>query len=381
MITINNNPSVINKIDGTWNFKFDTITHADFAYLESYITPKLNDMYGVNWNAGLSNWEISVKLRNFVRRWGDKGWLIPNQWNPSGYSGLPYTTELFTIPDIINWHENGNEGFCSWYSSMMMYCCELFGINARRFGWQTIGGGGDQVIEVYIPSIRKWVWMSPLFNRWYSHNGIPLTTCEIHELYHQNKLNEIVAELDGYLDETASLSFAECGYANYDLWILNHAYTVQMFNQDGYLFAQANSSKITYCYAPVNPLTNGFTSNLVTERRFFDWDVNTIKIDENIVVNDKINISIIDKYLVNFQYYKYERYTNGVKLGEETTILDAIQIDICNKIILYPINSRNGVGNKIEILIVENPSGTLVGKPVYKVYKNGSWVSINAINI
>jgi hypothetical protein len=377
MISVTNNPNIINKVAGNWNFKFDTYTNADYDYLSNYITPKLNEMYGENWNLGLTIFQTAIKLRNFIRRWGDRGWLIPNQWNPNGYSGEPYTTELLTITDIINWHEEGNEGFCSWYSSMFMYCCELYGITCRRFGWAMSNGDGDQIAEIYIPELRKWVWMSPLFNRWYSRNGVPLSTCDLHELYHQNKLNEIVAEHDGYLDETASLSYNECGFANYDLWILNHAYTIQMFNQDGYLFAQGNSSKITYCYAPVNPLSNGFTNNLVTDRQYFDWDVNLIKIDENITIDEQININIVDKYLVNLQYYKYERYDiNGNKLSGGTTTTDTIQLDKCNKIILYPVNSRNGVGNKIEIIIVDNPIGMLTGNLIYKIYQNNNWISV-----
>jgi len=349
-ILINNNPCSINKVAGEWIFKFDTIKHPDFDLLVGYIAPKLNEMYGAGWNAGLTTFETVVKLRNFVRRWGHKGRFCP----PPEYTGLDYTEERFTIPEIIKWHEDGNEGYCSWYATMFMYCCEVFGIVARRCGWADMNGGGDQIADVYIPEIRKWVWQSPLFNRWYSLNGEPLSTFDLHELYHQGRLAETTPEHDGYQDESAHLPEAETGYTDFNMWILSHAYAVQMFNRDGDLFAHAKNgvAGITYCYAPDRPLPNGFTKSVMPDRKYFDYDVNTIQISENINVTHTAVITVIDKYVVNFAHYKYERYDGGrIKLSEGTSVRDIMKIEPCYRIVLYPVNTRGGVGNKIEIVL------------------------------
>ncbi len=173
-----NNPDSILKPNDTLKFYFDNVKHKDYDFLlNEVINPEMNKKWGKRWRKD-DTWTIATKLRIWLREFLDKG-----GWTEGNYWVGDYKTELFSIPEILSHNKNEKDGLCSYYATFYMHCCLAVGINNRRVGWWQ--PGGDQLNEVYVPEIKKWVAVSPLYNSWYSDtNGIPLSLNELNTHRH-----------------------------------------------------------------------------------------------------------------------------------------------------------------------------------------------------
>lgn len=357
-----------------WLIKFDTVTHADYTTLLDYMLPKIDEMYGTGWR-DLDTWEKAIKLRNFIRRWGDKGWFNP----PPAYTGQPYTIEQVFIPEIIAFHEGGSEGFCSWYSTIYMHLCLALGIHVRRIGWRTASGGGDQITEVYHPVWKKWVWMSPLFNRWYTStdsNGIGIGTIEMHEMYHRNEYAKLIPQYDGYEQENPVTD----GYTDFNLWIFDHAYTIQMFNADGYRFSNGEWSVFTYTDPAVAPLAGAFTQNPTSDKAVWGYDVGALKIGAA-VSGDQMTVNVLDYMTPNFKHFKYDVYKKDVSgeynlINTSTTSETALTLSTAEPgdymLEMHTVNQRGGEGTISSVSYTVALEGSIILPKVY-VWTSNEW--------
>lgn len=380
-ITNVNTPDVVRKLAYPTAFKFDTMTHPDYDMLLDDMLPQIDAMYGTGWR-DLETWDKAVKLRNFIRRWADKGWYDP----PPVYTGAKYEVEQVYIPEILAWEAAGNEGFCSWYSTIYMHLCLRLGIHVRRVGWRTQAGGGDQITEVYHPEWRKWVWVSPLFNRWYTDinsNGVGLSTIELHKHYHAGTLDQVVSMHDGYPVEPAVTPEYD-----YNEWILDHCYTIQLFNADGYRFSNGEWSKLTYTDASVHPLEGAFTQNVSTTTAVWHYDVGVSKISAD-EVDGAINIAVEDYHTPNFKHFEYKvKKKNDEDVYEElqtsTTAQSAFSVATTEpgdyEVEVYTVNQHNGKGTVSTVEYTVAMEGKYT-PGMLKVWTGDRWAVTSTINV
>lgn len=368
MVELINNPATFKRQVEEHPFYFDPVIDYYYNPLLAYIEPKLDAMYGTDWR-NLGTWDKSVKLRNFVRRWGDKGWHA----RPRTYTGAAYTTELRQIQPIIDWHEAGNEGMCSWYSTFYMHCCVALGIQCRTVNWRSPVEGGDVVTEVWNPDIRKWVMVAPLFNRWYTDaNGVPMSIVDIHETFHFGDLTTLIPQFDGYIDDSADWDMHQLyldrwtaeEYATYDLWILEHAYAIAVYMSNGQGYTNGKYPHMYYSdptpavFNEVEPYLLGIgVPQVYSDKNVFYFDIDVVKLAEPTFVGRNLRITIADYLAANLETFKWRlKQTGGATISEGafTTLSTDVPLPVAQgdyELFVFTVNDRGGEGAMPSVLM------------------------------
>ncbi len=89
---------------------------------------------------------------------------------------------------ILQEAEKGKQFRCVEYSLVTSQCLAALGFRVRTLGLmardidEVESGGGHVVNEVYLPDLRKWVFLDPQYDVITTRNGVPLHAVELQEI-------------------------------------------------------------------------------------------------------------------------------------------------------------------------------------------------------
>ncbi len=342
-----NNPESIIKPSNELVFYFDNVQNEDYdLLLNNYLVPGMNKMWGESWKND-DTWTKAVKLRIWVRDFLDVGgWIEGNEWTSV------YENELISISDILEHRKLGLDGYCSYYATFYMHSCLAIGINNRRVGWWQ-PNAGDQINEVYIPEMQKWIAVSPLFNAWFSdENGNALSVTELNQYKHANKINKIITQRDGQ----ATYPDPEIFSKN---WLANYSWDIYFWNKNGLLLLDSSEA---YRYEnpsswPYEHFVAEYITDSTQDEKLLYFDASLIKVNPSIN-QSKLSIEIEDYSVINFKEFVWELSDEqGTVLNRGQFNCNNVEIPLKNLngrkycVSVYALNSRLGKSNSVDIKI------------------------------
>lgn len=278
------NPEQIRHPDPEFRIgRFDDPAHQ--ALREGRVLPGMNAKWGPEWREA-DTWSQATMLRIWVRDYLDFG-----LWS-GDYDGREYVEELYRVEEMLAWRDEGNDGLCSYYATFYMHCANGIGIYARRAGWWHPDLGGDELVEVYVPELRKWAALSPLYNMWFSlDDDIPLSLRQLHELVDEGRANQVIEHRDGTSTQPDGTGLAG-GHSVVDL-----AYSVHYRVDTGAAFDQG-SAVYDYADSGSEPRVR-LGGRILHGPDALVWDVGLIRLGEPNLHGNVLTIPIEDCEMPN----------------------------------------------------------------------------------
>ena len=144
-----------------------------------------------------SDFEKVLKVQSWVN----------SRWKHDGEN----TPEKKDAYFILKQAEKGERFRCVEYSLVASECLKSLGFKVRSVGLMTKdieevnSGGGHVVNEVFIPDLKKWIFIDPQYDVIATENGIPLNAVELQKVIANKTIFEIinpnkVIEKEDYID-------------------------------------------------------------------------------------------------------------------------------------------------------------------------------------
>ncbi len=102
---------------------------------------------------------------------------------------------LWGVDSLVSWDDSGNasvSGHCMSYAAVMIDACTALGFKARHFAVEGFRDMCHEVVEVWVPSMGKWVYFDPSLTQYYKdlETGEPLNMLEMHRIVVKHFLPE-----------------------------------------------------------------------------------------------------------------------------------------------------------------------------------------------
>lgn len=164
-------------IKSKYDFRFEIQKSPKVMWLRRYTVPVVRDFH--------DQWGKYIVLRRWVREQIPfKDMVIKPHWDAQRI--------LQTV-----WNDSGVGFICDAYAATYTSSCISVGLNARMMHLESIDGRGHYATEVWSDDYNKWVFMDPLFDWYFTIDGVPLSTLELHNLWKAGEWNT-VDKNDGY---------------------------------------------------------------------------------------------------------------------------------------------------------------------------------------
>lgn len=159
-------------------------------------------------NVGTPSLASAIAVRHWVRSQQASG----SSWTPHSPTLLERLKGDLDDPlSILNAQRGGAWAVCRQFSYLMVGAAESAGLDARVIiatstFWKLPGAEGHVMTEVWIPELKKWVLMDPMWDLTFTLNGIPASALEIYHAVRQNRGHSIraIGNLScPYIDKTA----------------------------------------------------------------------------------------------------------------------------------------------------------------------------------
>jgi len=242
-------PETRKIIRGKYDFRFEKYGSPKIEWLRQYTLPLV-----VHYN---SQWEKYVALGKWVKE------QIPYK--------DPVMKSCWDAQRILQsvWKDPSIGFICDAYAATYVSACISVGLNARMMHLNSADGDGHYATEIWSDDYNKWIFMDPLFGCYFTMDGKPLSTIELHNLWKDKSMGDAEKR---YYDENAKVSFDTSKKEYFNLF-----HDVQLINSNDFLS---------------NPLDSAF--DLITLKvRYIRW------IDES---NPKYNRILLATKLILFYY-------------------------------------------------------------------------------
>jgi len=236
-------------IDGKYRFNFETYKSPKIEWLRQYTLPVIE--------GSSDQWEKYMSLKKWVKEQIPyKESKIESHWDAKRI--------LRTV-----W-SNSSLGFlCDAYAATYTSACISVGLNARVMHLKSREGNGHYVTEIWSDDYRKWIFIDPLYDCYFTMGGEPLSTLELHNLLKTNKWEGVVKRYD----DKGKIFYSDVIKDDY----INLFHDIKLVNSNNFLSDPFNS-----------------VLDLLTFRiRYIRW------IDES---NPKYNKAILATKLILFYY-------------------------------------------------------------------------------
>lgn len=148
--------------------------------------------------------EIAGEGTDFARARRLKIW-VRRQWN-HGYAGegKQDSTRQDAL-DILARARRGSDFSCWYYRRVLVQCCLAVGLPAREIGISREGADfpdrirfntSHAVAEVYCRDLGKWVMLDADANAFYTIDGVPAGSLDVHRAWHRGKARAVKQVLD-----------------------------------------------------------------------------------------------------------------------------------------------------------------------------------------
>ncbi len=159
-------------IKGRYDFHFETYDTPKIEWLRNHTLPVVARYR--------NQWEKYISLRKWVRE------QIPFKY-PSIKSHWDAQRILQTV-----W-EDSEVGFeCGEYAATYTSACISVGLNARMIHLESVDGRGHCATEIWSDDYNKWIFMDPLFDCYFTIDGVLLSTIELHNLWKTDGWSKVV---------------------------------------------------------------------------------------------------------------------------------------------------------------------------------------------
>ena len=189
-------------ISGKYDFRFETCTSPKIEWLRHYTVPLVAD--------SRNQWEKYMSLKRWVR-----------EHIPYKESSMKSYWDAQRILQAV-WSDSTIGFICDAYAATYTSACISVGLNARMMHLETVEGSGHYATEIWSDDYRKWIFMDPLFDCYFTMDGEPLSTLELHNLWKSKKL-ERVEKRNGGESEEVHFDTTENEYFNlfHDIQVIN----------------------------------------------------------------------------------------------------------------------------------------------------------------
>jgi hypothetical protein len=104
---------------------------------------------------------------------------------------------------ILQAQRNGFSAVCKRFAYLMVGAAESTGMQARVItftdGFSKPNGVGHVITEIWVPELRKWVLMDPMWDLMFTINGAPASAMDIYTAVHNGKVRSILTAHHGTL--------------------------------------------------------------------------------------------------------------------------------------------------------------------------------------
>ncbi len=342
IVQVENNPKTILKPSDSLLFYFDGATTSEYdSLLLQYINPQMDKKWGKRWRTD-NTWTKTTKLRIWAREFLDKrGWGPGNAWSGD------YKREITTLQGILENQRNGKDGLCSYYATFFMHSCLAVGIVNRRVGWWR--PSGDQLNEIYIPELQKWVVVSPLYNAWFSDlKGNPLSLIELHQHIHRKELDLVITQRD-----------YQTTYPDPEIrknWLATYSWDIYFWSKTGSEFTKGAQTAYRYENPndwPYKHLETKAIVNATQNESLLNFDISSIKAMAKIT-EDTLRLKVVDYSIANLKEFAWTmKNTKGAIIAKESFTDTILKIDLKPfpienyKFSVYGSNLRGGKSNTV----------------------------------
>ena len=213
--------------------------------------------------------------------------------------GRPHNVDYnFNALDILARAKNGENFFCSEYSTVFVQCALSLGYTGRYVGLFK----GHVVAEVWSDEYAKWIIMDVQNNLHYEKDGVPLDALELHEIWEKKDFSRIHV-LQGLHGEAIEIEEIKRLLSYY------HEFYVRMRN-DWF------SNKYPHWHHRANSIMNGlewqddFTRNNIIisretyskEELYFPINVTSIALNQLQSEGETLEI-VLDTFTPNFSHF------------------------------------------------------------------------------
>ena len=234
-----------------------------------------------------NEYDIFIKLKNWVK----------SRWEYGVPENIPFN---FDALEILERAENGENFFCSEYSTVFVQLALSLGFQARYGGLFK----GHVVAEIWSNQFNKWIVIEPTFNIQYIKDGIPLNCLELHNEWIKGSWGNI----EVIIDQPQPINFS----------IFEYEYKLIDYYENFYIRMRNDwfSNKYRHWHPLSNSIMNGlewqdeFTSNSIMIARETSnpsdlyWSLNrtNIKLKTKNISNKNIDFEVyLDTYTPNFK--------------------------------------------------------------------------------
>jgi len=164
-------------IDGKYDFHFETYKSPKIEWLRHYTVPLVAD--------SKNQWVKYMSLKRWVR-----------EQIPYKESRMKSHWDAQRILQAV-WSDSTIGFICDAYAATYTSACISVGLNARMVHLETVEGSGHYATEVWSDDYRKWIFMDPLFDCYFTMDGEPLSALELHNLWKSKNFEGVEKRHDG----------------------------------------------------------------------------------------------------------------------------------------------------------------------------------------
>ena len=189
-------------INGKYDFHFESYKSPKIDWLRQYTLPVVAD--------SKNQWVKYMSLKRWVR-----------EQIPYKESSMKSHWDAQRILQTV-WSDSTIGFICDAYAATYTSACISVGLHARMMHLETAEGSGHYVTEIWYDDYRKWIFIDPLFDCYFTMDGEPLSTLELHNLWKIKKLEGVEKRHDGE-SEKVHFDTLESEYFNlfHDIQLIN----------------------------------------------------------------------------------------------------------------------------------------------------------------
>ena len=157
-------------IRGRYDFRFETSESPKVEWLRHYALPVVENIE--------DQWNKYLALKRWVREQIPfKDPVVESHWDTQ------------RVLQAV-WSDHKVGFVCDAYAATYTSACISVGLNARMMHLESVEGNGHYATEVWSDDYNKWIFMDPLIGCYFTMNGEPLSTMELHNLWKDKRWNK-----------------------------------------------------------------------------------------------------------------------------------------------------------------------------------------------